>query len=412
MSPKSQPARRKQVAAAEARAEKRFHNLLEAAPDGILEVDRQGSITLLNHAAEKMFGYGREELLGLKVEKLVPDSVRPQHQSHRDNYTVHPQVRPMGSGLQLEAQRKDGSLFPVEISLSPNIVDGEFHVIALIRDTSERKQAEDHLRAVREQYTAELAAKNQELERRNREIEQANRLKSEFMASMSHELRTPLHTIIGFSELLTEGIEGPLNEKQKRFVGHILQDSSHLLELINEVLDLSKIEAGRLTLQFSSFNFSECMQEVLAGIQQRAMAKEIKVEQRAMFRGTLYADRLRIKEALYNLLSNAVKFTADGGTVWVESSSQDSSLVITVGDTGVGIPPEEHANIFEKFYQVGNTTAGVREGTGLGLPITKQLVEMHGGHISVKSQPQHGSEFTLTLPLAGPSTPSPVEPGQ
>jgi len=404
LSPKSQPARSKQVAAAEARAETRFLNLLEAAPDGILEVDQQGNITLLNQAAEKMFGYSRDELLGLKVEKLVPDSVRPQHQSHRDKYTSHPQVRPMGSGLQLKAQRKDGSLFPVEISLSPNMVDGEFHVIALIRDISERKQAEDHLRAVREQYTTELAAKNQELERRNREIEQANRLKSEFMASMSHELRTPLHTIIGFSELLTEEIEGPLNEKQKRFLGHILRDSSHLLELINEVLDLSKIESGRLALQFTSFNFSECVQEVLAGIQQRAIAKEIRLEQRAMYDGALYADRLRIKEALYNLLSNAVKFTPDRGTVWVESLAHDGFLAVTVGDTGVGIPFEEHANIFEKFYQVGNTTAGVREGTGLGLPITKKLVEMHGGCISVKSQPQQGSEFTLTLPLQGPST--------
>jgi len=405
LNPKSRPARSKQVAAAEARAETRFRNLLEAAPDGILEVDQQGNITLLNQAAEKMFGFSRDELLGLKVEKLVPDSVRPQHQSHRDKYTSHPQVRPMGSGLQLKAQRKDGSLFPVEISLSPNMVDGEFHVIALIRDISERKQAEDHLRAMREQYTTELAAKNQELERRNREIEHANRLKSEFMASMSHELRTPLHTIIGFSELLTEEIEGPLNEKQKRFLGHILRDSSHLLELINEVLDLSKIEAGRLTLQFASFNFSECVQEVLAGIQQRAIAKEIRIEQRAMYDGALYADRLRIKESLYNLLSNAVKFTPERGTVWVESSAHDGSLVITVGDTGVGIPSEEHANIFEKFYQVGNTTAGVREGTGLGLPITKKLVEMHGGRISVKSRPQQGSEFTLTLPLQGPSTP-------
>jgi len=359
-----------------------------------------------------MFGYSRDELLGLKVEKLVPDSVRPQHHRHRDNYTSHPQVRPMGSGLQLKAQRKDGSLFPVEISLSPNMVDGEFHVIALIRDISERKQAEDHLRAVREQYTTELAAKNQELERRNREIEQANRLKSEFMASMSHELRTPLHTIIGFSELLTEEIEGPLNEKQKRFLGHILRDSSHLLELINEVLDLSKIESGRLALQFTSFNFSECVQEVLTGIQQRAIAKEIRIEQRAMYDGPLYADRLRVKESLYNLLSNAVKFTPDHGTVWIESSAHGGSLVITVGDTGVGIPSEEHANIFEKFYQVGNTTAGVREGTGLGLPITKQLVEMHGGHISVKSQPQQGSEFALTLPLQGPSTPPTVDEPQ
>jgi PAS domain S-box-containing protein len=400
---------RSQVVSAEARAEQRFGNLLEAAPDGILEVDQEGNITLLNQAAEKMFGYTRDELLGLKVEKLVPDAVRPQHTSHRAKYTSHAQVRPMGSGLQLRAQRKDGSLFPVEISLSPNKVDGEFHVIALIRDISERKQTEDRLREIREQYTEELAEKNQELERRNREIEQANHLKSEFMASMSHELRTPLHTIIGFAELLTEEIEGPLNEKQTRFVGHILRDSGHLLELINEVLDLSKIEAGRMVLQLTSFGFSECVQEVLAGVQQRALAKEIKLERRAMYDGPLHADRLRIKEALYNLLSNAVKFTPNGGRVWIESLVQDDFLEVTVGDTGVGIPAEEHANIFEKFYQAGNTTGGVREGTGLGLPITKKLAEMHGGSISVKSVPRQGSEFMLRLPLVGRSTQPPAE---
>ncbi len=389
------------LARAEGRAESRFRKLLEAAPDAILEVDAAGRIVLLNQTAERMFGYSREELLGLNVETLVPSTMRGGHDRHRASYTANPQTRPMGTGLELKAQRKDGTLFPVEISLSPNPTDEGLRVIALVRDTSERKQAEDRLRAVREQYTAELSAKNEQLEARNREVEKANRLKSEFLASMSHELRTPLHTILGFSELLAEEAEGPLNAKQKRFLGHVLQDSRHLLELINEVLDLSKIESGRLELQLEPFDFSDCVEEVVAAIRNQSEEKRIRLENRNIYRGPLNADRLRVKEVLYNLLSNAIKFTEIDGSVWVESLAQNGFLQITVGDTGIGIVPEEQEAVFEKFYQVADTH-GMRAGTGLGLSITKSLIELHGGTIWVESQLAQGSRFIFTLPL-GPN---------
>src|SRR6266700_890323 len=350
----------------ETSGEKRFLKLLEAAPDAILEVNSQGQIVLLNEAAERIFGYTREELLGLNVDTLVPSAMRAHHAERRDRYTTHPQTRPMGTGLELEAQRKDGTLFPAEISLSPNWTDGALHVIASVRDITERKVAADRIRTIREQYTAVLKAKNEQLEARNLEVEKANRLQSELLASMSQELRTPLHTIIGFSELLSEEVEGPLNAKQKRFVGHVLQDARHLLDLINEVLDISKIESGRLELQCEEFDFAECLEEVLAGMRQQAQTKSIILENKNPFPQVLYADRVRVKEILYNLLSNAVKFTANEGNVWVESFVQNDFLLVTVGDTGVGIPQEEQAAVFEKFYQVGGTTGGVRDGTGLG----------------------------------------------
>jgi PAS domain S-box-containing protein len=394
---------KEQKAVAETQAEKRFRKLLEAAPDAILEVDHTGRLLVVNEAAEKMFGYSRDELLGLTVEELVPAAERGGHIRHRESYTSHPQTRPMGSGLELKAQRKDGSLFPVEISLSPNRGDDGLRVIALVRDITQRKEAEDRITAIREQYMAELAAKNEQLEDRNREAEKANRLKSEFLASMSHELRTPLHTIIGFSELLSEEIQGSLNPDQKRFVGHVLQDARHLLDLINEVLDISKIESGRLELQHELFDFRSCVEEVLAGIQQRAAPKNIRVENKSAFLDQLYADRLRVKEILYNLLSNAVKFTAEGGLVWLESFVRDDFLQVTVVDTGIGIPEEERAAIFEKFYQGRREAGAVQEGTGLGLPITKHLVELHGGTIWVESEPGKGSRFSLTLPLARPT---------
>ena len=381
-------------------AESRFRKLLEAAPDAILEVDAEGRILMLNEAAEKIFGYTRAELLGLNVDQLVPTAMRSGHSRHRSLYTDRPQTRPMGTGLELNAQRKDGTLLPVEISLSPNWTDQDLRVIAIVRDITERKLAEDRFRAVREQYTTELAAKNAQLEARNLEVEKANRLKSEFLASMSHELRTPLHTIIGFTELLTEEVEGPLNPKQKRFLGHILQDSRHLLELINEVLDLSKIEAGRVELQLEDFDFAGCAEEAMAAIRNQAEGKSIRLENKNSFHGLVHADRVRTKEILYNLLSNAIKFTPDAGTVRLESSVQESFLQITVADNGIGIAQEEHAAIFEKFYQVGDTTKGIREGTGLGLAITKKLVEMHGGSIWLESQKGQGSRFMFTLPLA------------
>lgn len=383
----------------ESSLESRYRKLLHAVPDAILEVDPEGRITILNEAAERMFGYTRAEFLGLNVETLVPAAMRSGHAKHRSSYAEHPNTRPMGTGLELQGQRKDGSLFPVEISLSPNWIEGSLHVIASVRDIRERKTVENRLRSLREQYTAELTLKNKQLEARNREVERANRLKTEFLASMSHELRTPLHTIIGFSELLGEQLEGPLTDKQQRFVGHILQDARHLLELINEVLDISKIESGRLELKRETFDFGQCVEEVMAGIRHHAASRNITLENQNNFHESLYADRLRLKEILYNLLNNAVKFTPEGGRVWIEAGREGDTLHISVCDTGIGIPEKEQPSIFEKFYQVGDISGGVREGTGLGLPITKHLVELHGGAISVASQPGKGSSFRLVLPL-------------
>lgn len=388
--------RQQRLAAEEqTRLERRFRQLLEAAPDGIVEVAADGKIVLINRIAEEMFGYVRDELLGQSVDLLVPDAIRHHHYRHRDSYLEQPRTRPMGTGLELHARRRDGTLFPVEISLSPIQTETGMHVTAVIRDVSERKQAEKEVRRLQLQYTGELEAQN-------REIERANRLKSEFLASMSHELRTPLHTIIGFAELLQEGHDGELNERQSRFVGHIHRDSEHLLELINDVLDLSKIEAGQLTLKREVYPLTRSIDEALGAIRPGAAAKGIAIEERGERDALVDADPLRVKEMLYNLLSNAVKFTPEGGKVWIECGEEAGFVRVTVGDTGVGIPAEEQENIFDKFYQVGNTTRGVREGTGLGLSITKELVQMHGGWMEVVSQPGEGSRFTFTLPTAAP----------
>ncbi len=190
--------------------EQRLRDLLDAAPDAIIEVDQGGRILLLNRMTEKLFCYQRNELLGQPVELLIPEDLRPLHVHNRNTYHGRPLTRPMGGDLALQGRRKDGSCFPVEISLSPVKLGDGAGVTAIIRDIGARKRSEDQLRAVQEKYTSQLQLRNQEME-------QADRLKSEFLSSVSHELRTPLHTIIGFSELLAEELRGPLNEDQKRF---------------------------------------------------------------------------------------------------------------------------------------------------------------------------------------------------
>ena len=389
-----------QQAREQAHAMERYRELLEAAPDSIIEVDANGVIVIANAATEQIFGYSRTELLGKSIDQLVPEELRHRHAQNRATYSALPIRRPMGTGLKLHGQKKDGTNFPLEISLSPVHSAEGLRVSAVIRDVTDRQKVEQDFRDMQARLTAELSKANRALEVRSREAEEANRLKSEFLASISHELRTPLHTIIGFSELLGEELDGALNSKQRRFVEHIHKDSLHLLELINDILDLSKIEAGRLDLHLEAFEATGAARETLNSVAPAAQAKHISLEFAPCPPISVHADRIRFRQILLNLLSNAVKFTSEGGSVLVECSSHDQVAQFCVSDSGLGIPRHEHETIFDKFHQVGTTTKGIREGTGLGLAITKHLVEQHNGRIWVESEPGKGSRFYFTIPVA------------
>ena len=265
------------------------------------------------------------------------------------------------------------------------------HVTAVIRDVTERKLTEQRVRTLQESYMTELEA-------RHKEAERLNQLKSEFMASISHELRTPLHTIIGFAELMQEEGEGPLNFKQRRFMHHIHVDSEHLLGLINDVLDLSRIEAGGLQLHTEPVRLVLIVAESINAIRLYAESRSVSIRMGDDIDVSVLADPMRLRQILYNLLSNGAKFTQPGGEVLVNAVVEGNTVRITVSDTGLGIAPEERTQIFEKFYQVGLTPVGVREGTGLGLAICKQLVEMQKGTIWVESELGKGSKFHFTLP--------------
>jgi PAS domain S-box-containing protein len=378
-------------ARAEMLAERKFRELIENAPDAILQVNPSGSIVIANRTAETMFGYTRDELMGQNVDLLVPEANRAAHPAHRKTLSTAGKSRPMGLGLDLFAQRKDGTSFPVEISLSPMNTETGVHVTAVIRDVTERKLTEQRVRTLQESYMTELEA-------RHKEAERLNQLKSEFMASISHELRTPLHTIIGFTELLEEEGEGPLNFKQKRFMHHIHVDSEHLLGLINDVLDLSRIEAGGLNLHTEPVRLLLIIADSINAIRLYAESKSVSIRMGTDIDFSVIADPMRLRQILYNLLSNGAKFTQPGGEVLVDAVLEGDTVRITVSDTGLGIAPEERTQIFEKFYQVGLTPVGVREGTGLGLAICKQLVEMQKGTIWVESELGQGSTFHFTLP--------------
>ncbi len=252
--------------------------------------------------------------------------------------------------------------------------------------------------------------KTADLQKTNIELKRSSKLKSEFLANMSHELRTPLNAIIGFSEVLNDKICGELNEQQLDFVNDIHGSGKHLLQLINDILDLSKIEAGKIELKFEEFSIPDAIMEVhnvILGIANKnKITVDVKLEESA---DNITADRLKFKQVLYNLLSNAVKFTPETGKVLLEGRSNDGEAFITVSDTGIGIKKEFHENIFNQFYQVDGSASRQYEGTGLGLALTKQIITLHGGRIWVESEENRGSKFSFTLPLNPSSIKEKVE---
>jgi len=357
-----------------------------------------GFFKSLNPSFERTLGFTDEELLARPYLEFI-------HPDDRQATTVQAHRVETREVLAFENRYlcKDGSykwLLWNAVSVREQEV-----IYAVARDITERKRDE----AEKRKFAESLAASNQELELRNREVQRATQMKSKFLASMSHELRTPLNAIVGFSDLLAEQTAGELNDKQKRFVNHIKEGSAHLLQLINDILDLSKIEAGQLEIRCEDFQVRDALPEVLSTIRPLAMAKNIEVQQKLRTDRPVYADRVRFKQILYNLLSNAVKFTPKGGRIEIDCFESAGQIGLSVTDTGIGIRPEDQKIVFEEFRQVEGKRGAVNEGTGLGLAITKRLVEQQGGKISLSSEPGRGSQFTFTLPAGSEvSRPAPA----
>jgi GAF domain-containing protein len=285
----------------------------------------------------------------------------------------------------------------------PLLVEGTAIGVILVARRTVRRFSDREVKVV-ETFAdqAAIAIQNvrlfSEIQDKSQQLEVANRHKSEFLANMSHELRTPLNAIIGFSEVLLQGIFGDVNEKQREYLADVLGSGQHLLSLINDILDLSKIEAGRLELELSTFALRDALDSGLTIVRERAARHGIQLSATvAADVGPIEADERKVKQILYNLLSNAVKFTPDGGKVEVNVRAENGDIRVEVRDTGIGIAGEDQERVFEEFRQVGRERS--REGTGLGLTLTKRFVELHGGRIWLESSPGKGSTFTFTLPV-------------
>ncbi len=363
-----------------------FRLVVEAAPSAILVTNVSGRIELVNRQAEKLFRYSREQLLGQQVEILIPQRLRQHHPSLRAMYMSDPSTRSMGAGRDLYACTRDGEEIPIEIGLNPIHTPHGTLILSSIIDIRKRKAAEARFL----EQTRQIAA--------------ASRYKSDFLANMSHELRTPLNSILILSEQLKSNPQGNLSPKQVTHADIIHRSGSDLLAMINDILDLSKIEAGRMTVVTETISLREFADSIERSFRPMAEAKRLQFDVVADASAPVFfcSDRQRIFQIIRNLVSNALKFTAEGRIgirLFGERGDTGARLGVAVRDTGIGIPEDKHEIIFDAFRQVDGSTSRRFGGTGLGLSISRSLAQLLGGEIRLESRPGEGSLFTLVLPV-------------
>src|SRR5882672_3858866 len=394
---------RRQAKAALRESETRFRSLWETTTDAVLIVDHKNIIRWTNPAALLLFGYSNEEMVGQTLALLQPARTQAAHQHGMERYLATGQRRLDWRSVEVAARRQDGVEFPIEISFSEIQIDGQPCFVGFLRDISRRKAAEDALRVANQDLEQRVAARTQELTRANKRLLELDRLKTEFLATMSHELRTPLNAIVGFSWMLREGKSGALSETQQQHVDLIHASGEHLLALINDLLDLSRIETGQMRIEHSSFDFADVVRDVWSNLKPQAERKSLSLganldpEQLPML-----SDRRRCYQILFNLVGNAVKFT-ERGAVRIVALRDDRALEVTVADTGIGIDAAQIGQLFQPFRQIDSSLTRSHEGSGLGLYLCRQLVILLGGEITVQSEPGVGSRFTVRLPVRAPA---------
>ncbi len=364
-------------------AEDKYRNLCENANDGIITIDIEDRVTSWNRGAEKIFGWVSNEVMGKKLNDIIV----PQDLQDKREEIIHDTI----SGIETLCMRRDGSKVNVSLTRSP-ILDTNLKtagISLIIRDITERKRAEEEHK------------KAEEIHQENINLTLVGKAKSEFLLTMSHELRTPLNSIIGFSTLMKQKEKGELNEKQEHYIDNVLTSGRHLLSLIDGILDISRIEAGKMEFDIEKISVSETITETFTLIKEKAAKKNVilkrKIDKELEF---IEGDRVKFKQILFNLLSNAVKFSKpDGGTVTITTKKEGDMAKFSVSDTGIGIRDEDMGRLFCTFEQIDSGVSRRYGGTGLGLAISKKLIDLHGGKITAESKYCEGTTFTFVLPI-------------
>lgn len=416
-----------------------LNKIFLGAGEGIIIVDSEGKIRLINKRAEEIFEYEQNELMGRVIEDLIPKKYHKQHVPHRTEYIAHPVTRPMGIGRHLTGQRKSGSEFPVEVSLSYVMHEDEKLVVAFISDITRRKEQEDALRESEEklkQYTAELESKvqerTQELEHlnlglksqiRERKLAEAalhssleelkkaekeilnalekekelNEMKSRFISMASHEFRTPLTTIHSSANLVAKYTETEQQANRDKHVNRIKSAVNNLTNILNDFLSLEKLESGAITMKVEAFNMTDLFREVEEIFEQglkKDQQLKITIEEGLT---EVVSDPHILKNIIINLISNAIKYSDEGKTITATTSRVKDRIQISIKDEGIGIPLEEQKNLFQRFFRADN--ASNIQGTGLGLNIVKRYIDLIHGNITFTSKENQGSEFVISFPI-------------
>lgn len=383
--------------------------VLDTVLDGIITINEAGYIEAFNPAAEKIFGYKTEEVLGRNVKILMPASYQKEHDGYISNYMETGKAKVIGIGREVTAQKQDGTQFPMELGITEMDLSGERKFVGIIRDISERKATEDMMF----EYAKDLEIKTLEAETAKEKAFETTRIKSEFLANMSHEIRTPMNGIVGMTSLL---LEDRLNEEQRERVRVIRSSGDALLNIINDILDLSKIESGKFVMENINFDLQLACMDILEILKSKAHEKGIELILRYAPQTPehIIGDPGRLRQILMNLIGNGIKFTEKGSVMLnieaQEINNKDVTLRFEVVDTGIGIPREKQDLIFESFSQAESSTARKFGGTGLGLAISKKLVEIMGGKIGVSSIENQGTTFWFTIKTPIGVSKAPVHP--
>ena len=382
------------------------------ATEGILIADKQGKIVRVNPSGAAMFGYKSDELENLMIEDLVPTRFRQVHVNHREGFNEHPHARSMGGGMDLYAKRKDGSEFPVEISLSPYHNSKGDYVIAFVIDITVRKKAENRLVSYKNELELEVEERTlvlkeaiQKLEKTKDELDKAlkreqevNLMKSRFISIASHEFRTPLATVLSSLSLVEKYGDLAENEKRDKHIYRIKSSVRNLTEILNDFLSLNKLEEGKVVVAPETFTINDFLEEICQQMQGICKTGQ-RIE--CLFETTISSYEVRldaklIKNIIINLISNAIKFSPENSRIQIKGKLSDKQVFINIKDEGIGMPEAEKRHVFERFYRMSN--AGEIQGTGLGLSIVNQYILLLKGKIEFTSEEKQGTEFIITLP--------------